>query len=234
MGFKCGLVGLPNVGKSTLFTALSSLPVERAKFPFATVEPNRAIVPVKDERLEKVAGLASSTEITPTTLVIVDIAGLIEGASQGEGLGNRFLAHIRKWISSTWCGVLKHRMFHTWQVNRSPGQRDCRTGTDPGRSGHLERRLEKVRASTRHRPRIWRLKKNFLKNCAHLYEGKTARSFAPTTEKISMIDNLQLLTAKPVVYVVNIDEEDLSVEEPEAVKELKHCQKRRPVIGVCS
>jgi GTP-binding protein YchF len=240
VGFKCGLVGLPNVGKSTLFTALSSLPVERAKFPFATVEPNRAIVPVKDERLEKVAGLASSTEITPTTLVIVDIAGLIEGASQGEGLGNRFLAHIRE------MDLLLHvvRGFKAPDVPHLAGEPDPRRDKEIvelelilADLAILERRLEKVRRSAKALPKEAAAEEEFLEKLrVHLYEGKTARSFAPTTEKISMIDNLQLLTAKPVVYVVNIDEEDLSVEEPEAVKELKTLSEAEgaPVIGVCA
>jgi GTP-binding protein YchF len=240
VGFKCGLVGLPNVGKSTLFTALSSLPVERAKFPFATVEPNRAIVPVKDKRLEKVAGLASSTEITPTTLVIVDIAGLIKGASQGEGLGNRFLAHIRE------MDLLLHvvRSFKAPDVPHLAGEPDPRRDKEIvelelilADLAILERRLEKVRRSAKALPKEAAIEEEFLEKLrAHLYEGKTARSFAPSAEEISMMDNLQLLTAKPVVYVVNIDEEDLSVEEPEAVKELKALAEAEgsPVIGVCA
>ena len=96
MGFSCGIVGLPNVGKSTLFSALTSVSVPAENYDFCTIEPNRGIVPVPDERLQRVAGLYAPEKTTPTTLEFVDIAGLVRGASKGEGLGNRFLAHIRE------------------------------------------------------------------------------------------------------------------------------------------
>ncbi|HHB12950.1 MAG TPA: redox-regulated ATPase YchF, partial [Chromatiales bacterium] len=95
MGFKCGIVGLPNVGKSTLFNALTAAQIAAENYPFCTIEPNVGVVPVPDKRLTAIAGIVEPERVVPTTMQFVDIAGLVQGASQGEGLGNQFLAHIR-------------------------------------------------------------------------------------------------------------------------------------------
>ncbi|MCH2455873.1 MAG: 50S ribosome-binding GTPase, partial [Idiomarina sp.] len=96
MGFRCGIVGLPNVGKSTLFNALTKAGIEAANFPFCTIEPNTGVVPVPDTRLDKLASIVNPEKVLPTTMEFVDIAGLVKGASKGEGLGNQFLANIRE------------------------------------------------------------------------------------------------------------------------------------------
>jgi GTP-binding protein YchF len=239
MGFKCGLVGLPNAGKSTLFTALSGLAVERAKFPFSTVEPNRAIVPVKDERLIKVAELVSSEKITPAALNIVDIAGLIEGASKGEGLGNRFLAHIRE------MDMLLHvvRGFRSPDVPHVPGE------IDPVRDieivkleliladlSFLEKRLEKVQRTAKGGNKELAEERELLVRLAeHLNSGKTARLFPAAEGEKEIIEKLQLLTSKPVIYIVNIGEEELAAEEIEIVKEVEKLAgaEGAPVISIC-
>src|SRR5699024_9790410 len=96
MGFKCAIIGLPNVGKSTLFNALTRADIEAQNYPFCTIDPNVGVVPMPDARLDKIAAIVSPQQVIPTTMVFVDIAGLVAGASQGEGLGNQFLAHIRE------------------------------------------------------------------------------------------------------------------------------------------
>lgn len=240
MGFKCGLVGLPNSGKSTLFSALSGLQVERASFPFSTVEPNKAIVPVKDERLFKIAGLVSSQKITPATLNIVDIAGLIKGASKGEGLGNRFLAHIRE------MDLLLHvvRAFNSPDIPHVSGE------IDPVRDievinyeliladlSFLEKKLEKLQRAAKSGSReIVAEKELLLKLSEHLNAGKMAKSFPLSDSEKNVMENLQLLTAKPVIYVVNIGEEELSAKEVDSVQAVKEAVKAEGalVISICA
>jgi len=240
MGFKCGLVGLPNAGKSTLFTALSGLQVERANFPFSTVEPNKAIVPVKDERLQEVAGLVGSQKITPAALNIIDIAGLIEGASKGEGLGNRFLAHIRE----------MDLLLHVVRGFKAPGVPHVSGKMDPARDievinyeliladlALLEKKLEKLQRAAKSGSKEITEQLEFLAGLReHLNSGKMAKTFSCSPEEKAAIEMLELLTAKPVIYVVNIGEEELSAEDFEALLavEAAVASENAPVISVCA
>ncbi|MCH9807937.1 MAG: redox-regulated ATPase YchF [Alphaproteobacteria bacterium] len=211
MGFKCGIVGLPNVGKSTLFNALTqTAAAEAANYPFCTIEPNVGEVGVPDERLEKLAAIAKSKDVIPTRLTFVDIAGLVRGASQGEGLGNQFLSHIREVDAIAY--VL--RCFEDGDITHVEGRIDPVADADTVETelmladlDSLERRrtpLEK-KAKTGDKE----AKANIAiidKVLPLLREGQPARKADITDDERKSFDMLQLLTAKPVLYVCNVDE----------------------------
>lgn len=210
MGLKCGIVGLPNVGKSTLFNALTNARALAANFPFATKEPNIGMITVPDPRLDKLASLVNPRKVVPTTVEIVDIAGLIKGASKGEGLGNQFLANIRE------VDAIIHvvRCFDDGQVVHVEGN------IDPVRDKEvidtelilkdletLEKRLDKLRKNTKSGDKeAKRLVELAERMSAHLNSGQPARSYRAEEEDKPEIADWMLLTGKPILYVCNVDE----------------------------
>ena len=211
MNLKIGIVGLPNAGKSTLFNALLKKQVAfAASYPFATIEPNIGVVPVPDERLEVISKLVNTSKIIPATVEFVDIAGLVKGASKGEGLGNKFLAHIRE--VNLICHVL--RFFDDKTVTHVAGEIDPKRDLEIVDTELILADLETLGKQTKPRMNAFKeeIKRYEIINklITGLGQGQKVDQMIKDPDEIILIRDLQLLTLKPVLYAFNVSESDLS------------------------